>query len=251
MSGYESDTAVFETQLMTWRKIMQPVYDAHIPILACRGNHEAASVDSDKVWRKVFSGRYAMPNNGPANEKGLTFFYGKANVLVIGLDQYTFGKEMVNQPWLDGLLRAYPKPFIFAMGHEPAFMDGSHKDTMDANAAARDAFWESLIRSGSRVFFAGHDHLYDHMVVVRDGPNPGPEMHQIVAGTSGAPFYNVGEYAGKNGGWKLKRVKHIDHTYGYMLVEIDGRRATITFKGRVAPNKYAAMDSFSYTVPAR
>jgi hypothetical protein len=30
-------------------------------------------------------------------------------------------------------------------------------------------------------------------------------------------------------------------------VEIDGDKATITFKGRVAPGKYAAMDSWSYS----
>ena len=74
-----------------------------------------------------------------------------------------------------------------------------------------------------------------------------PEMHQFVAGTAGAPFYKQGEYAGNNTGWKLQRVKHIDKTYGYMLVEVDGNTATVTFKGRIAPGKYEAMDSFTYT----
>lgn len=249
--GYCKDDAEFETQLMTWRGIMQPVYDAGIKVLPCRGNHDAGSVHSDAVWRKVFSGKYAVPNNGPDSEKDVSFFHIHETVLAIGLDQYTVGKELVNQGWLDKVLADHKRPFIFAMGHEPAFMDGAHKDTMDASPADRDRFWNSLIAAGARVFFCGHDHLYDHMSVVREGANPGVEMHQFVAGTSGAPFYKPGEYAGKNDGWKLTRVKNIPNTYGYLVVEIDGDKATVTFKGRTAPGKYEAMDSWSYTVPKK
>ncbi len=245
--GYTKTGDEFETQLTTWRNLMKPVYDKKIPVLACRGNHESGAKDSEKVWSKVFSGKYAMPGNGPSTEKNLSYFYGKGDVLAIGLDQYTFGKEEINQPWLDEVLAQHPKPFIFAMGHEPAFMDGSHKDTMDADPIKRDAFWGSLISAGARVFFCGHDHLYDHMMVTKMGDSPGPEVHQIVAGTAGAPFYKQGDYAGNNAGWSLKRVKHIDNTYGYIVVTIEGMKATITFKGRTAAGKYEAMDSFSYT----
>jgi len=246
--GYAKDPAEFEGQLMTWRGIMEPLYTKKIPILACRGNHDASSTDAWKVWNKVFTGKYAMPMNGPDAEKGMTFAFTRGPVLALGLDQYQQKGESVDQTWLDGILAKNKKPFVFSMGHEPAFMDGAHKDTMDASPEKRDAFWNSLINAGSRVFFCGHDHLYDHMLVVKQGANPGPEMHQIVAGTAGAPFYPEGEYTGNNTGWSLKRLKHIGNTYGYVLVQIDGKKATITFKGRTAPGKYEAMDTFSYTV---
>lgn len=245
--GYTKTAEEFETQLMTWKEVMKPVYDHNIKVLACRGNHEAGAKDSEKVWAKVFSGKDSMPGNGPDTEKNLSYYYGKGDVLAIALDQYTYGKEEVNQPWLDGVLQQYPKPFIFAMGHEPAFMDGGHKDTMDADPEKRNAFWGSLIDAGARVFFCGHDHLYDHMAVTKEGDNPGPELHQFVAGTAGAPFYKIGDYTGKNEGWNLRRVKHIDDTYGYLVVEIDGLKATITFKGRTAPGKYVTMDTYSFT----
>lgn len=237
----------FEKQLTTWRDIMMPLYDAKIPILACRGNHESGSEDSEHIWNRIFAGRYSMPLNGPGNEKNLTFYYGKGGVLVMGLDQYRSGKEVVNQAWIDKTFATYKKKFVFAMGHEPAFMDGAHKDTMDADPAKRDEFWKSYIKAGGRVFFAGHDHLYDHMAVTRKGSDPGPVIHQIVAGTAGAPFYKEGEYKGNNTEWNLKRVKHIDNTYGYVLVEIEGNKATISFKGRTGPGQYEVMDSFSYT----
>lgn len=225
---------------------MQPLYAKGVKVLACRGNHDAASKDSWAVWNQVFSGKYGMPMNGPAQEKGLTFWYEQGPVLILGLDQYQQKGESVDQTWVDQVLATHKKPFVFAMGHEPAFMDGAHRDTMDVSPSKRDAFWNSLIRAGSRAFFCGHDHLYDHMSVVRNGTDPGPEMHQFVAGTSGAPFYKEGAYTGNNTGWKLSRVKHLDRTYGYILVQIEGNRATITFKGRNDQGEYVPMDSWSY-----
>jgi len=247
--GYAKDPDEFEKQLRSWREIMEPLYSKHIPVLACRGNHDASSTDAWARWDKVFTGKYALPNNGPAGEKNLTFYFTRGPVLAIGLDQYQQKGEAVNQPWLDEVLSRHKKPFIFAMGHEPAFMDGAHKDTMDASPEKRDAMWTSLMNAGARTFFCGHDHFYDHMVITKASGTPATEMHQFTAGTAGAPFYKQGDYAGNNTGWKLARMKHIDGTYGYLLVEIDGRNARITFKGRTAPGRYEPMDSFSYSVP--
>jgi hypothetical protein len=243
------DPVTFERQLLVWRGLMQPVYDKKIKVLPCRGNHELGpGADAARVWGRVFTGPYALPQNGPATEKNLSFYFEKGDVLLIGLDHYAGTvRETVNQPWLDQVLTERKKPFIFAFGHEHAFSCGAHRDTLDTHPVNRDAFWESLIRAGSRAYFCGHDHLYDHMTVTRGGSNPGPVMHQFVAGTSGAPFYKAGAYAGQNTIWQLDRQKKIENTYGYILVEIDGKRATITFKGRVAPGKYQAMDSWSYT----
>ena len=235
----------FESMLLTWRDTMAPVYNRNIPVLAVRGNHESYCKDSVAVWNKVFSGKYAFPQNGPKTEKNLTYYYEKGPVLAISLDQYAGTKEEINQPWLDEVLAKHKKPLIFPFGHEPGFMDGVHKDTLDAHPDNRDALWNSLIKAGCRAYFAGHDHLYDHMIITHDGDAPGTEMHQIVAGTAGAPFYKPGDYSGRNTTWTVKRAKNISDTYGYILVEVDGNNATVTFKGRTAPGKYEAMDSFT------
>lgn len=237
----------FESMLMTWRTAMEPAYNHHIPVLAVRGNHESYCKDSVAIWNKVFSGPYALPQNGPATEKNLSYYYEKGPVLAIGLDEYAAGKEEINQAWLNEVLASHKKPLIFAYGHEPAFMDGAHKDTLDAHPDNRDALWDSLVAAGCRVYFSGHDHLYDHMSITLKGQNPPVVMHQIVAGTAGAPFYAPGEYTGKNTKWEVSRVKNIANTYGYMLVEVDGNTATITFKGRTAPGVYTPMDSFTIT----
>ena len=239
------EASVFESMLLQWRDAMAPAYNRNIPVLAVRGNHESFCKDSVAVWNKVFSGKYAFPQNGPKDEKNLSYYYEEGPVLAIALDEYATGKEQVNQKWLDEVLATHKAPLIFPYGHEPGFMDGAHKDTLDAHPDDRDALWNSLVKAGCHVYFAGHDHLYDHMLITHEGDAPGSEMHQIVAGTAGAPFYEPGEYAGKNTTWTVKRVKNVAHTYGYILVEVDGNKATITFKGRTAPGKYEPMDSFT------
>lgn len=265
----EGDAATFERQLLAWRDIVKPLYDRGVAVLPARGNHEvvwydpsdpthtARSIpDAKKTWDKVFSGRYALPSNGPPDEKNISFYYATGSVLCVGLDQYKDGdtprRHAINQAWFDQVLNDHKKPFVFAYGHEPAFVAGNHKDilgTSPARSDTRDAMWESLIRAGARVYICGHDHFYDHMVVKRDGSETGPEMHQLTAGSAGAPFAKGTGYQ-PDPGWKLTPARHIDYAYGYVLVTIEGNRATVSFKGRISPGRYEVMDSFSYTVGA-
>ena len=247
----DKNPATFEQELLAWRDIMQPLYDQGVAVLPVRGNHEVMCPEAARVWNKVFSGRYALPDNGPIGEKNLSFFYARDSLLAIGIDEYESGTETVDQAWLDQVLQRERKPFIVLYGHEPMFMDGHHKDTMDVHPAMRDAVWESLIRAGARAYFCGHDHFYDHMIVTRGKGDPGPEMHQFTAGTAGAPFYKGKTYSGNNSYWKLTPVKHIENTYGYILLEIEGNKTTITFKGQTAPGRYEPMDSFSYETGKR
>ena len=208
-----------------------------------------ACPESARVWNEVFSGRYALPKNGPGTEKGFCrFIIHSGRSWPVGVDQYQSGLEMIDEAWLDQILRENKNPFVFVYGHEPAFMDGHHVDTLDAHSDLRDSVWETLIHAGARVYFCGHDHFYDHMKITRATGDTGPEMHQFTAGAAGAPFYQGGPYQGQNSYWKLTQLKHIDNTYGYILVTIKGPKATITFKGRTAPDHYEAMDTFSYTV---
>ena len=265
----EGDAATFERQLLAWREIVQPLYDHDVTVLPARGNHEvvwydpndktytARSIpDAKKTWDKVFSGRYALPANGPPDEKNVSFYYTTGSALCVGLDQYQEGetpaRHAINQAWFDQVLHDHKKPFVFAYGHEPAFaasIKHESKDTLAADLPKRNDFWESLINAGARAYFCGHDHFYDHMSIVRDGADPGPEMHQLIAGTAGAPFYDPAKYS-SSPGWKLSSVHHVK-TYGYTVIEIDGNKATITFKGRTAPDRYEVMDSFSYSVSAQ
>jgi Calcineurin-like phosphoesterase len=254
----EGDSTTFERQLLAWRAVVKPLYDHGVTVLPVRGNHEVVWYDpkdssrkpqdipdAKATWDKVFAGKYALPPNGPDGEKNISFFNVLDSMLVVGVDHYTT-RHSVNQTWLSRVLEQEKKPFIFVYGHEPAFAAGSHPDneTLATDSVKRNEFWESLIKAGARVYFCGHDHFYDHMSITRPGVESGPEMHQLTAGTAGAPFYEQGDY-NSNSGWKLGVVHHAK-TYGYIVAAIEGHRATITFKGRMAPGQYEMLDAFSY-----
>jgi hypothetical protein len=237
--------------LEKWRGIMEPLYKSNVKVWPVRGNHEVyryphqGDYDGEPipnaaaVWKEVFSGSHALPNNAPVSDDGLSFYSVEDSALIIGLDQYggddpdpLTRKHLVNQKWLDPVLNQNKKPFTFVYGHEAAFMAGRHNDddTLAADASARNLFWQSLVNAKA-LYFCGHDHFYDRMSVVRRTSPQGPEVFQITAGTAGAPFYTGTQYAG-SALWKQQCAAHFENVYGYMLIEVDGEKATITFKGR-------------------
>jgi hypothetical protein len=240
----------FRSQLEAWLAIMKPVYDAGIHVYPLRGNHDTSSAGADEVWNEVFSRCYALPGNGPEGEKNMTFAAREENALVIGLDQDEWHEHAVDVGWLRKQLEENTQPVVLVMGHEMAFRSGSHTDNLDNNASLRDAFVKALLGAGAQVYFAGHDHFYDHLEIT-DPAYPGVTLHQVVVGTAGAPFYEGQDYAGNNSGWTVKPVKHIEQTYGYVLGEVDGLHVSLSFMGRVAPGVYKAQDTFSYTAAAK
>jgi hypothetical protein len=270
----DSNTDTLQTGLESWRDIMEPLYKAHVEVWPVRGNHEVYRYlckdnydgepipDATRIWKTVFSGPYTIHADGPKDKEGLSFSAIRHSALIIGLDDYESihpdalrRKHCIDQQWLDRVLnnkKNKQQPLKFVFGHEAAFMAGRHTDddTLAADAYARNVFWQSLVNAGAQVYFCGHDHFYDRMSVTRSGPNPGRELFQITAGTAGAPGYPRGQYT-KSSHWNLQPVQRFDDTYGYMLIEIDEGKATVTFKGSHktsdcpdAPLEFGSMDKF-------
>jgi hypothetical protein len=133
------------------------------------------------------------------------------------------------------------------MGHEPAFKV-QHDLCMALYPDKRDAFWNVLTNAACRVYFAGHDHFYDHARIDDGDGDPSNDTHQVIVGTAGAPLYDDGLYDGANGNWTPMRAYHAKE-YGYALVEVEGAKATITWYHRTGPSSYAATtESFSYNL---
>lgn len=247
--GNTSDRQKHKSQLEDWVKIVQPLWNHGMKVFPVRGNHEQMSKDSGSVWREIFTGNRGLPQNGPEGAKDLTYWVEMDNVLILGIDQYAYAPETVPLNWLKETLAAHKKPHIFAFGHEMAFMAGHHKDNLSVNAKNRDDFMNTLIRAGSKAYFSGHDHFYDHLIATSSAG----VIHQYVAGTAGAPRYSFDGYTQANPGWETVPVLHLPKTqddpmvFGYLVIEIDGPNATITFKGRTAPGKFESLDTWGYT----
>ncbi len=235
--------ATLEAELTQWRTIVQPLYDAGIGVYPCRGNHDAGSLSA---WNNVFSGPYALPGNGPGGEENITYSFSYNNVFVVAVDQYV-SLNRVNQLWLDSRLDANTEPHVFVMGHAPAFKV-QHSDCLDDFPADRDTFWISLAEVGSRVYFCGHDHFYDHARLDDGDLDPDDDLHQMIVGTAGAPLRSDGSYDGNNGIWTPVRAHH-ESQFGYVLVDVVGLTAELVWKHRTGPGTYEeGGDTLIYTV---
>ncbi len=229
--------------LEQWTNAMAPVFEAGIPVFPVLGNHENF-VGGVAAFTNVFGP--SLPDNGPVGEVDRTYAVTYANALVLAFDNYV-NIHRANTNWLKTVLATNTSLHVFAMGHEPAFAV-LHKDTLDDDPVARDAFWNILSTAAARVYFCGHDHFYDHARLDdRDG-DPTNDIHQYIVGTGGAPLYPEAPYDGLNGAWLPTRVK-FEAQYGYVLVEIDGPVATLSWFHRTGPNTYApGGDVFSYSL---
>ena len=236
------------SQYKTFLGVMRPIYDAKIHVLVVRGNHEMRAPHASQLWRDTFSGPLANPSNGPAGEEDMTFSYEIGNTLFLGLDQFMTPKPTVNQAWIDKTIAESKATHIFAFAHKMAFKAGSHTDGMNTIPAERDAFLDSITSRGETVFFAGHDHMYDHVSAAKSGWAPGKLLHQIVCGTAGAPFYHASSTEATDGNWTLTHVNHIEQKLGYAVVDVDGPKVTVVFKAESAtePGKFEAVETFSY-----
>ncbi|OHB67867.1 MAG: hypothetical protein A2Y77_01915 [Planctomycetes bacterium RBG_13_62_9] len=261
----------FESQLWNWVRIMQPVYDAGIPVYICRGNHEVGDMwdaepneppdpqDNYAIrWPNVFGNseypELRLPDNGPMGEKYMSYTVVHKNALIIALDQYAgTGHRIVhsvNQSWLDSQLAVNTRPHVFAFGHEPAFR-AYHPDCLDDYPVRRDALWLSLKAAGTRMYFCGHDHFYDHAWVDDGDGNPDNDIHQFIVASAGAPFYPwKPPYIGDNSDFKVSQLYHAER-WGYVLVEIDDLSVTMTWMERhnsdaTQPGIYRPKDVLSY-----
>ncbi len=247
VTGNRNDNEIHRAQLTNWREIMQPVYDANIKVYPVRGNHDRGSREAGLgIWNDTFSGPYALPDNGPAGEKNLTYSVKHKNALVLALDNYSTRGQKINQAWVDEQFANSSLPHVFAMSHEPAF-SAKHKDCLDDNLQQRNAFLDSITQEGGRTYFCGHDHFYDHISADHDG-DPSNDIHQFIVGTAGAPIYpHDGKYTGDNEPYELTRVAAAAK-YGYMVVSVDGADVTMVWFERIAANDYQPRSTWSYTL---
>jgi len=142
------------------------------------------------------------------------------------------------------------KTYVFAFGHEPAFATRGHHgqdEILAADPTRRNDMLQSLWNAGARVYFCGHDHFYEHLKAVCPTPSDSVEIHQITAGTAGAPNYTRERPCPLDRGWMLEQRELCDLMYGYIPVTIEKNQATIDFKGRESNGEYQVKDSFSYT----
>jgi len=229
ITGFGQFTEI-DSVFKDWWFMLDTLIACDIKVFACRGNNDY----SKEAWDSLFIGEYAFPQNGPENEKNITYALEYNNILFIALDQYT-EIHRINQNWLDSILVNNDKPHVFVAGHAPAFKL-LHTNCMGAYPEKRDIFWESLINAGVKIFFCGHDHFYDHAVINDGDDNPANDIHQVIVGTASS-IHHDGSFDGDNGRWTPDSIFH-EETNGYVLVEVEGDDVQFIWKHKVEPHVF-------------
>ena len=265
VNGWFYISTPYADQFATWRKAMAPVYDAGIKVYPVRGNHENGppyplinfpwppDPSNNPTIRPIAGLKAAyltafadawIPSNGPPGEEGYTYSFVYKNAFFIGLDQY-INPYRVNQPWLDDQLRQNIQPHAFVYGHVPAFLV-RHTDSLGSYPEDRDLFWNSLGNAGVRMYFSGHDHLYNRAHI---NDQAGHTIYQVLTGAGGAPFdvWNPPYVEGA----KVVNDYHDQTHDGYVLVTVDGPLVTMKWKARInsgGVDVWTTMDTLEYTV---
>ncbi|HPS59394.1 MAG TPA: metallophosphoesterase [Spirochaetota bacterium] len=251
----------FAAQYASWKKVMDPVFRMGIKVFAVRGNHDSGPerfvlpplpehleppAGSLMLLENEF--KHAMiqpytPLNGPGGEKGLTFSVVHKNACIIGLDQFTGGQHKVNQVWLDRQLSVTRQMHLFVFGHEPAF-EADHKDNLSFYSKDRNRFWNSIGKSGGRIYFCGHDHFYNRALINDSSGNP---IWQIIGGTGGAKLRTwSGSYRESE---RVQCEYYNNAHHGYILVTVNGPAVKVEWRALmdVSANEWQILDEFSYT----
>jgi metallophosphoesterase (TIGR03768 family) len=227
----------FTGQFANWEQAVSPIHNytvnTGIPLYVIRGNHEdgldktnAALLDAYRTI--VASG---MPANGPPGEEKLTYSFTHKGAKFILNDNYIAHngkKETVNQSWVDGQLAQDTRPFMFVLGHSPAYLvDNDTEDipfSLPTRPAERDTFWNSMVKSNVSAYFCGHAHLY-----VRAESQGLP---QIVVGNGGAPMQGFDPALANPAltlNYPLKPIAQNDQQVGYLVITL--HEDTRTFNG--------------------
>lgn len=267
VNGWFYISTPYAEQFATWRKAMAPVYDAGIKVYPVRGNHENGPSTPPyffpwppgsgaeptllpdaglmTAYLNAFSDPW-MPANGPAGEVGLTYSFVHKNAFFVGLDQYV-NPFRVNQAWLNTQLASKAQKHTFVYGHTPAFRV-DHTDSLAYYPADRDLFWNSLGNAGVRMYFSGHDHVYNRAHIQDQA---GHTIYQVLTGAGGAPF-NANPWSPPYAeGDKVVGDYHQEGKNGYVLVTVDGPQVTMRWKTLSTANGqdvWTVEDTLAYTV---
>lgn len=231
------------------------------------------------AWRAAFP---MLPKNGPAEDEGLTYSVEFANATFIACDDFigikpTYDRKRYDSsvnsgmvsPWVIDQIKASNKQWVFAFGHESAFI-GHHLDCLANFPRERDSLWDALGAKGG-VYLSGHDHMYLRHTAPDSTNRP---VLELVDGCAGATPYEYDNEA-LNAGYdrhvvpvnqfinakpgKVPNTHNLRMYFGYLLVTVDSAKIsgkwraftnydTNTFSGPVPPEhpRFETLDSFSW-----
>ncbi len=172
------------------------------PLYSTTSNHNTYDKGSEAVFREVFPG---LPQNGPDDQKGLSYFVRRGNLLLVAVNTNFSGFADETRPtdktghgyveteWLDRVLSENQDAvYKFVSGHVPALpVNGYAQYPLWRMIPARgEAFWKVLVKHKATAYLASHVIAFD--VQSRHG------VLQITSGGAGTQYGPGGFMPGRS-----------------------------------------------------
>ena len=232
--------------------------EAGVPFFPAPGNHDVtASPDRNAPTRLeglrnyLAAFRKLIPSaDSPRRLAGYpTYTVGYGNTFAIAFDS-NIAADSTQFEWiraqLEGLDRTrYTNVVVYC--HQPAFSSGPHGGAVVENATAviRAKYMPLFRKHQVRLFFSGHEHLFEHWVErYQDTGGHAYRLDHIVSGGGGAPLYSyqgepdLRDYI-RAGAAEKVTMEHLvrpgadpgQNPYHFTLVHVDGDRIRVEVVG--------------------
>ncbi|MBO0858678.1 MAG: metallophosphoesterase [Chloracidobacterium sp.] len=228
-----------------------------VPYFLAPGNHDVSSAKTQDDPKRqpglknYFSANAELipPEGSPRRLAGYpTFSFGYGNTFFIAFDSDIAADEK-QFDWvksqLEGLDRnRYHNVIVYC--HHPAFTSGRHGGPkVEAESAIiRQKYMPLFHRHHVKIYFTGHDHIFEHWVEHYVDEAGEHRLDQIITGGGGAPLYtytgdpDTRDYIKSYPDQKitLDRIAKAayepgDGAYHYVLVTVDGDRFSLEVIG--------------------
>lgn len=137
---------------------------AAIPLYHTTGNHTAYDVMSEDIFRQAMA---HLPSNGPPNQRGLSYFARRADLLMIFVHTLWSGlggEGHVETEWLEQTLKQHADvKHKLVFGHHPVWAVNGYFGDCQRQIEHQNGrrFWDALVRHGALAYVCSHILAFD------------------------------------------------------------------------------------------
>lgn len=185
---------------------------ANLAVLPTLGNHDVMTANGGPYLTN-----FVLPKNDvDGGSRFYAFRHGSALFVSVDVESSQFGDDSVQYEWLARTLSQSDALWKIVFLHEPPY------SSAQSNLAVRFVLTPLFESAGVDVVFAGHQHLYERTVPLRNFSDTGPTVVYITEGGGGAslfPFIPEPFSA------------LVIDLFGYVVADVEGGVLSLTARG--------------------
>ena len=165
ITGLTNNEQDLRRQWDYWLNVeMKWVKQSKIPLYNSTGNHTTYNRMSERVFTEIFSN---LPQNGPDEQKGLSYYITRNDLLLIFVNTMWSGiggEGRIETQWLEDVLTKHSDyKFKIVIGHHPIFSANGFKGDFQREVESENGrcFWDILKKHNVFAYICSHILAFD------------------------------------------------------------------------------------------